>query len=74
MTIDEGKMRELTKKYLQNRFTGEDLCDNVCEAVWEEMLGDIDEEWTDEDDAKAFQVFNTVYGEYMSRILGVLNH
>ena len=71
ITIDKDKMRKSIKKHIQLRLTTEEFDSDVCELVWLEMFGN-NEEWTDEDDEKAYQMFNTIYKEYMDGMLKVL--
>lgn len=72
VTIDKDKVRESVKKHIQLRLETGLFCNDVCESVWEEMFGNIGEGWTDEDDEKAYQMFNTIYKKYMDGMLKVL--
>lgn len=70
MAIDKDKMRAAIKGRLQNELNGNEMLGEVCEMVWEDIFNE--PPYPDEADAEAYELFKTIYQEYINKMLAAL--
>lgn len=69
MTLDEDKMRESVRGYLQSVLEDTDTYKDVQELVWDDVFG-VDRELDGkEEEAEATKMFDTIMKEYIDKIV-----